>query len=189
MAVVGVCLAAEMRSEEYSLEKKETGKVENAQPLSDQEIVQKLFEGVFSENKLDGPYMVKYCFTADIAHKTVVFLGDFLDKAAKGSAKDLVSLIGDVKAFYESLPWSFIECLGKCQQIRSLGFKYDIDGGTDMNKLQIKITEYILLHFLQVHKWSGDLNGKWLGQYYFDVGYFGAIDAHKIQYWSVSSLE
>lgn len=30
MAVVGVCLEAEMRSEEYSLEGKETGKVENA---------------------------------------------------------------------------------------------------------------------------------------------------------------
>lgn len=32
--------------------------------MSDQEIVQTLFEGIFFENRLDGPFMVKYCFNA-----------------------------------------------------------------------------------------------------------------------------
>lgn len=37
--------------------------------------------------------MIKYCFDDTIAHNTVVFLGDALARAAKGSAKDLVQLI------------------------------------------------------------------------------------------------
>lgn len=37
--------------------------------------------------------MIKYCFDNQISHATVAFIGDFLAKAAKGSSRELVSLI------------------------------------------------------------------------------------------------
>lgn len=64
-----------------------------ASEMTDTDIIQQVLEGVFSENKMDGPYMIKYCFDQKIAHATVVFLGDALARAAKGSAKDLIQLI------------------------------------------------------------------------------------------------
>lgn len=59
--------------------------------------------------------MIKYCFNQTIAHQTVTFISDALDKAQKGSPKDLISLIQETKSFVAGLPESFIECLGKCE--------------------------------------------------------------------------
>lgn len=61
--------------------------------MTDVEVIQQVLEGIFSENKMEGPFMIKYCFNDKIAHSTVTFLADSLEKAARGSAKDLVSLI------------------------------------------------------------------------------------------------
>ena len=34
-----------------------------------------------------------------------------------------------------------------------------------------------------MHRWADDLNRRWQDGDYFGVGYYGAVDAHKIQYW------
>ena len=49
------------------------------------EIIQTIFEGIFAQNKLERPVMVKYCFSDEIAAETVRFLNDALPRAAKGS--------------------------------------------------------------------------------------------------------
>ena len=49
-----------------------------------------------------------------------------------------------------------------------------------------KISEYFALHYLLVHRWAGDLNTRWQEEDYVDVGYYMAVDAHKVQYWRPS---
>lgn len=70
-----------------------------------------------------------------------------------------------------------------------MGWKYEIDASTDFHALEIKLAEYVLLHYLEVHRWAVDLNQRWLGQYYFDVGYYGAMYGHKVQHGSTASAE
>ena len=102
--------------------------------------------------------MVKYCFTPAIAHQTVVFIGNFLQEASKASAVHLAELVLETKEFVSSLPYSFVECLGKCDEIRTLGYNYDIDGSTDPKALATKVSEYVALHYLNVHRWAVDLD-------------------------------
>ena len=66
---------------------------------------------MYEENKLPSSQKVVPCFDDDSAHKTVVFVGTLLDKAAKGSISDLLSLKDLVEAFGKSLPDSVKDCL------------------------------------------------------------------------------
>lgn len=59
---------------------------------------------MFAENKLEGPYMIKYCFDTPTSHKIVVFVTDVLAKAAKASVTDLVKLITEIKDFVTTIP-------------------------------------------------------------------------------------
>ncbi len=44
-------------------------------PLSsDNDIIQEVFEGVYAENDLPGPYMIRYCFDEPTSHRIVVFI-------------------------------------------------------------------------------------------------------------------
>jgi hypothetical protein len=72
--------------------------------LSDNEIIQHVFEGLFAENNLSGPYMIKYCFDEATSHRIVEFVNDALRKAAKGSVTDLLALINLTKEFAGTIP-------------------------------------------------------------------------------------
>lgn len=105
--------------------------------------------------------MVKYCFDEPTSHNIVQFIGDVLEKAAKGSVADLLKLIQMIKDFGSTIPPETVDCLGRNQEIYALGFKYNIDGSTDFQALEIHVGEYVALHFLEVHRWAVDLNDKW----------------------------
>lgn len=83
--------------------------------------------------------MIKYCFEADTSHNIVVFLGQVLEKAAKGSVADLLQVIQLVKTFGSTIPDATIDCLGRSQEIYTIGFKYNIDGSTDFEALEIHV--------------------------------------------------
>lgn len=51
------------------------------------------------------------CIDDDTAHKIVVFAGQVLDKAAKGSISDLLSLKDLIEKFGDSIPDSVKNCL------------------------------------------------------------------------------
>jgi hypothetical protein len=147
---------------------------------SDNDIIQGVFEGVFAENGLAGPYMVKYCFDAPTSRHIVVFLTDVLERAARGSVADLLKLIQLIKDFGATIPPETIDCLGRNQEIYALGFKYNIDGSTDFQGLELHVGEYIALHYLEVHRWAGDLNDKWKAAKYYDFGFAAGGYGHKL---------
>lgn len=59
---------------------------------TDKDTLQSLMNGLFEQNKLPDPKTIVPCFDDKTAHDTVVFIGTLLDKAAKGSLSDLLSL-------------------------------------------------------------------------------------------------
>ena len=58
--------------------------------LTDKQIIQAGLDGLFNANKLPNSTTVVPCIDDATAHKIVVFEGECLEKAAKGSIKDLV---------------------------------------------------------------------------------------------------
>ena len=52
-----------------------------------------MFEGAFFENKLDGPFVLKHCFTPDVAHQVVSYFNDIFPQAAQGSLIDLTMMV------------------------------------------------------------------------------------------------
>jgi len=60
--------------------------------LTDKEIIQQGLNGLFEENKLPDPTTIVPCLDDNTAHKIVVFAGEVLEKAAKGSVSDLLQL-------------------------------------------------------------------------------------------------
>ena len=56
------------------------------------QILQQTLNGLFEQNKLPDPKTIMPCIDDDTAHKIVVFAGQVLEKAAKGSISDLLSL-------------------------------------------------------------------------------------------------
>ena len=67
--------------------------------------------GGFEQNKLPDPTTIVPCIDDDTAHKIVVFIGDILEKAAKGSVSDLIQIITLVKDFGNQIPQSVKDCL------------------------------------------------------------------------------
>lgn len=63
------------------------------------DILQQGLNGAFEQNKLPDPTTIIPCIDEDTAGKIVKFIGSTLDKAAKGSVSDIISLINDVKKF------------------------------------------------------------------------------------------
>lgn len=78
--------------------------------LTDREICQQGLNGIYEQNKLPDPKTLLNCASDDTTHKIVPFIGKSLDKAARGSVTDLLSLIQDVKNFVASLPQSELDC-------------------------------------------------------------------------------
>jgi hypothetical protein len=105
--------------------------VASAITLTDKEILQQTLNGLFEQNKLPDPTTVVPCFDDKSAHDTVVFAGTVLDKAAKGSISDLLSLKDLIQQFGDSLPQSVKDCLSGNQEFTNLGYKYGISNTTD----------------------------------------------------------
>lgn len=94
--------------------------------LTDKEILQQTLNGLFTQNKLPNPTTIMPCIDDDTAHKIVVFAGEVLEKAAKGSIADLVSLISLIKGFGDQIPQSVKDCLDGNAEFEALGLKYGI---------------------------------------------------------------
>lgn len=75
------------------------------------------------------------CIDDDTAHKIVVFLGQVLEKAAKGSVKDITGLVSLIKDFGNQIPQSVKDCLKDNAEFAALGLKYGIDDKTDTSAL------------------------------------------------------
>lgn len=124
--------------------------------------------------------MIKYCFDDEVSHQIVIFTTQILAKAAKASITDLLQIIKIVREFSRTIPEETIDCLGRCEQIRTLGYKYDIDGSTDFLELLKHVETYVALHFLEVHKWAVDLNEKWISESYKQFGFTAGGYGHKL---------
>ena len=136
--------------------------------------------GLFEQNKLADPKTVVPCFDDATAKSTVIFIGVLLDKAAKGSISDLLSLKDLVQKFGDSIPEPVKKCLDGNAEFTALGVKYGITPDTDMDKLQKKVIAYVTLHYLTVHKWLGTLNDEWKAGKFYQTGFDGATYGHTI---------
>jgi len=148
--------------------------------ISDKEIIQQALNGLFEENNLPDPKTVVPCIDDDTAHKIVVFVGQILDKAARGSISDLLSLKDLIEQFGNQIPDSVKTCLNGNAEFTTLGVKYGVTNTTDPSTIEKKVIAYVTLHYLTVHKWLGDLNTEWKAAKYYQVGYDAAKDGHVI---------
>src|SRR5690349_6087532 len=98
---------------------------------SDKDTLQQTFNGLFEQNKLPDPKTIVPCFDDDTAHKVVVFIGQVLDKAAKGSISDLLALKDLIEKFGDSIPDSVKKCLNGNAEFTALGLKYGVTNTTD----------------------------------------------------------
>ena len=109
-----------------------------------------------------------------------MFIGEVLGKAAKGGISDLLALKALIQKFGDQIPQSVKDCLDGNAEFEALGKKYGIDNNTDSSALEKKIIAYVTLHYLEVHKWLGDLNNDWKAGKYYQTGFEGAGYGHKI---------
>jgi hypothetical protein len=79
--------------------------------LTDKEIIQQTLNGLFEQNKLADPKTIVPCIDDATAHSIVVFVGQILEKAAKGSISDLLALKDLIEKFGDSIPQSVKDCL------------------------------------------------------------------------------
>ena len=148
--------------------------------LSNKEILQQALNGGFEQNKLKDPTTIVPCIDEDTAKKIVDFVGVALEKAAKGSIGDLISLIDLVKKFGDEIPQPVKDCLDGNEEFKALGLKYGIDDTTDPAVIEKKIIAYATLHYLTVHKWFGTLNDEWKASKFYQTGFDGATYAHSV---------
>jgi hypothetical protein len=103
----------------------------SASCLTNKDILQQALNGAFEENKLPDPTTIVPCIDEDTAKKIVDFVGTVLDKAAKGSISDLISLVNLIKQFGDQIPQPVKDCLNGNKEFEALGLKYGIDNNTD----------------------------------------------------------
>ena len=151
-----------------------------AQAITDKEIIQQALNGLFEENKLADPTTIVPCIDDNTAHKIVVFGGEILEKAAKGSPSDIIQIINLIKGFGDQIPQSVKDCLDGNKEFETLGLKYGITNDTDSSVIEKKVIAYVTLHYLEVHKWLGDLNSLWKAGKYYQVGFDAAGYGHKV---------
>ena len=142
--------------------------------------MQQGLNGLFQQNSLANPTSIVPCFDDATAHKVVVFVGQVLEKAAKGSISDLLGLKDLIQEFGNSIPESVKTCLDGNAEFKALGLKYGIDDNTDTSALEKKVITYVTLHYLTVHKWLGNLNDEWKAGKYYQTGFDGAGYGHSI---------
>ncbi len=79
--------------------------------LTNKEILQQGLNGLFEQNKLADPTTIVPCIDEATAGKIVTFIGQVLEKAAKGSVADLISLKDLIKNFGDQIPQPVKDCL------------------------------------------------------------------------------
>ena len=89
-------------------------------------------------------------------------------------------MISLIKGFGDQIPQSVKDCLDGNTEFETLGKKYGIDNNTDESVIEKKVIAYVTLHYLEVHKWLGDLNNAWKAGKFYQVGFDGAGYGHKI---------
>lgn len=147
--------------------------------LTDREICQQSLNGIFEQNQLADPATLMGCFSDDSAHKVVDFVGRSLDKAARGSLTDLLTLLQDTIKFFDSLPASEMECARANPEFQALLPLYHIDP-SDPTTTEKKLIAYVTLHYLAVHKWLIDCDDAWNSGKYYDTGFKAAGYFHQI---------
>jgi len=147
---------------------------------TDKEIIQQALNGLFEQNKLADPTTIVPCIDDATAHKIVLFIGEILEKAAKGSVTDLVQLVNLIKSFGDQIPQSVKDCLDGNAEFKNLGLKYGITDTTDSSVIEKKVIAFVTLHYLEVHKWLGDLNTNWKAGKFYQVGNDAAMYGHKV---------
>jgi hypothetical protein len=148
--------------------------------LTNKEILQQGLNGLFEQNKLADPTTIVPCIDEDTAGKIVRFIGEVLEKAAKGSISDLLALKKIIQDFGDQIPKSVKDCLDGNAEFEALGKKYGITNTTDTSALEKKIIAYVTLHYLEVHKTLGELNSNWKAAKYYQTGFAGAAFGHKV---------
>ncbi len=157
--------------------------------ITDNQIIQTTLNGLFEENKLLDPTTIVPCIDDDTAHKIVVFVGQVLDKAAKGSISDLIALKDLIQQFGDQIPDSVKKCLDGNAEFEALGVKYGVTNTTDPNVIEKKVIEYVTLHYLTVHKWLGSLNDNWKAAKYYQVGFDVGSYGHQVLGMSEQKIE
>lgn len=148
--------------------------------LTDKEILQQGLNGFTAENKLPDSTSIIACLDDETASRTVKFIGDTLEKSAKGSLADLISLIPEIEKFLNSLPEPVKVCLENDKDAQAIGLKYGITPQTDPQDIIKKLISYASLHYLTVHKWMISENDLWKGGKYYQTGFDGAGYLHNI---------
>jgi len=147
--------------------------------VSDKDIIQQALNGAFEQNKLPQPKTIVPCIDDTSAHQIVVFAGSILDKAAKGSLSDLLSIPGMVKDFGNQLNPAVGQCLDGNAEFAALGLKYNPKNESS-DAIEKKVIAYVTLHYLTVHKWLVDVDDTWHAANYYQVGFKGATYGHSI---------
>lgn len=147
--------------------------------LADKQILQQGLNGISEQNKLKDPTIIVDCGDDATAHKIVAFIGEALDKGAKGSVTDIIQLITMVKEFVASLPPATIDCVANNPETQQLIHAYHLEG-MDQAAVEKKIAAYVTLHYLTVHKWVVDCDYAWNAQKYYETGFKGAGYIHNI---------
>jgi hypothetical protein len=70
-----------------------------------------------------------------------------------------------------------------------LGLKYGVDNNTDSSVIEKKVIAFVTLHYLEVHKWLGDLNNNWKASKFYQVGFDAGTYGHKVLGITPSSIE
>ena len=91
-----------------------------------------------------------------------------------------MNLVNLIKSFGDQIPQSVKDCLSGNKEFETLGYKYGVTPTTDSSALEKKIIAYVTLHYLEVHKWLGDLNNNWKAGKYYEVGFGAATYGHKV---------
>ena len=147
--------------------------------ITDKEIIQQALNGAFEQNKLPDPKTIVPCIDDTSAHQIVVFIGQVLDKAAKGSLSDLLSLPKLIKDFGNTLNPAVGDCLDGNAELDTISVKYNPKNASS-DEIEKKVIAYVTLHYLTVHKWLGDLDDTWHAGNYYQVGFKGATYGHNI---------
>lgn len=147
--------------------------------LTDKEIIQTSLDGAFEQNKLPKPTTIVKCIDDTSAHQIVVFAKQVLDKAARGSISDLLSLKQLIEDFGNSLNPDVGTCLDGNAELAALGVKYNPKNESS-DAIEKKVITYVTLHYITVHKWLGELDDLWNAANYYQVGFKGAGYGHTI---------
>ena len=85
-----------------------------------------------------------------------------------------------IKKFGDEIPQPVKDCLDGNAEFKALGLKYGIDDTTDSSVIEKKVIAYVTLHYLEVHRWLGQLNDEWKAGKYYQTGFDAATYGHKV---------